>query len=159
MLKSCIVSVWMKSSIIHRLPCDTGWANNNPFTESSWLSQMSSQKLHSCCSDCARIKGRHACEPCMPDQNRRPFASVHLRITSACIKWQHLEILKSHECRATPAVRLWLRRRAGVRNIITPGPTQSLLFIKFWGGGFHRGVRAVDIEVYRLYSCGLGKCM
>lgn len=157
MLKSRIVSVWMTSSIIHRLPCDTGWASNNPFTESNWLSQMSSQKLHSCCSDCARIKGRHACEACVPDQNRRPFASFHLHIASLLLAlsgnaWKSL----SHT--SVGPVTLWLRQRAGVRNIITPGPTQSFLFIKFFFS-FHRGIRAVDIEVYRIYSCRGGKCM
>lgn len=94
-----------------------------------------------------------ACEPCMPHQNRRPFARFHLRITSASSGniWKSL----SH---ASVGSRPQLDCGWGSElesDITTPGPTQSFLFIKF-GFFLHRGFRAVDIEVYRLYSCVWG---
>lgn len=90
------------------------------------------------------------------DQNTGPFVSFHLHVSSDCIKWQHLKILTSRGCKPISAVKLWLRRWAGVRNIIAQGPTQSFQFIKFFFS--HRGVGAVDIEVYHPYSWGGGVC-
>lgn len=88
------------------------------------------------------------------DQIKGPFVSFHPHVSSDCIKWQHLKILTSRGCKPISAVKLLLRRWAGVRNIITQGPTQSFQFIKFFF--FHRGVRTVDIEVYHLIHVGGG---
>lgn len=65
------------------------------------------------------------------------------------------KVLKSQHCKPKSAVKTGLRQRAGVRNIITLGPTQSFQFIKFF---FYRGVRAVDIKVSHPYSCGEDIC-
>lgn len=139
----------MMSSIIHWVLCDPGWTNHNLFTESNWLGQMSSQKLHSCCPDCA-----HQSEVCMGIQNRDHFANIHICITSLHEVTLKKKVLKLQHCKPISAVKRWLRQQAGVRNIITFGPTESFQFIKF----YYRGVRAVDIEVYHPYSCGEKVC-
>lgn len=65
------------------------------------------------------------------------------------MKWHKKKVLKSQHWKPKSAVKMRLRRRAGVRNIIALGPTHSSLL-----GFCYRGFRAVDIEVYHPYSCG-----
>lgn len=144
----------MMSSIIHWVLCDPGWTNHNLFTESNWLGQMSSQKLHSCCPDCA-----HQSEVCMgivhTHTKQRPLCQYsHLYNFFAWSDIIKKKVLKLQHCKPISAVKRWLRQQAGVRNIITFGPTESFQFIKF----YYRGVRAVDIEVYHPYSCGENVC-
>lgn len=151
MLKSRVVSVWMMSSIIHRLPCDTGWANNNPFTESNWLDVVSKAaqllfRLRSHQRE-TRVWTVHA--PIITGAPLPPSPSLLLALSGNI--WKSL----SHTS-VGPQPQLdcgWGSELESETSSLQDLRNHSSL-LSFWlFFFFHRGVRAVDIEVYRLYSC------